>query len=162
MQTFSSMRRNSTDQNYIGLLTFSVLLFAAQMLSSLYPLIPSLAGFLFCYVILFAHDENEKFPLFLAFAYLCFYDLYKGFYLFSYVIFFFLFYRFARDNIQQKTSCQNCILALYVIVGYLGHYLLNICLAYFFNAPFPYFSNHYFYLIGVDALLAFLFLRVPR
>lgn len=162
MQTFSSMRRNSTDQNYVGLLTFSVLLFVAQMLSSLYPFIPSLMGFLFCYVILYVHDENEKLPLFLAFAYLCFYDVYKGFYLFSSVILFFLFYRFARENIQQKTSCQNCILALYVIVGYLGHYLINVCLAYFFNTSFPYFSNHYFYLIGVDSLLAFLFLRVPR
>ncbi len=162
MQTFSSMRRNSADQNYLGLFFFGVTLFVAQVISSLYPFIPSLAGFLFCYSILYFKEEEQKIPLFFTFAYLSFYDLYKGFYLFSYLILFFLFYRFAVLNIQQKTSCQNCVLALYVGVGYLGHYAVNFCMAYFFNAPFPYFSNHYFYFIGVDALLAFIFLRVPR
>lgn len=156
------MRRNSVDQNYIGLLSFSVLLYAGQTLSSLYTFIPSFAGFLFCYLILFFKDETQKIPIFLAFLYLSLYDIHKGFYLFSYLVLFSLFYRFATEHIEHKTSCQNCVLALYVTVGYLGHFLLNICLAYFFNTPFPYFTNHYFYLIGIDALLAFIFLRIIR
>ena len=162
VQTFSSMRRNSIDQNYIGLLSFAVLLYAAQTLSSLYTFIPSLAGFLFCYLILFFKNDAHKLPVFMTFVYLSLYDINKGFYLFSYLILFFLFYRFSVENIEQKTSCQNCVLALYVCVGYIGHFLINACLAYFFNTPFPYFTNHYFYLIGIDALLAFVFLRTLR
>ena len=77
MQTFSSMRRNSSDQNYLGLFFFGVTLFVAQVISSLYPFIPSLAGFLFCYSILYFKEEEQKIPLFFTFAYLSFYDLYK-------------------------------------------------------------------------------------
>lgn len=156
------MRRNSTYQNTVGLFFFCIALFIGQVLSSLYPFIPSLAGFLFCYTILVFKEEEHKVPLILAFIYLALYDVYKGFYLFSYGILFVLFYPLATQKIQYMTSCQNCILALYVSVGYLGHYLLNLILAYFFNTPFPYFSNHYFYYIGVDALLSFMFLRLSR
>ncbi len=156
------MRRNSTYQNPLGLLFFGIALFFGLILSSLYPFIPSLAGFLFCYTIVAFKDEAQKLPLMFAFIYLALYDVHKGFYLFSYAMLFLLFYPLATQKIHYMTSCKNCILALYVSVGYLGHYLFNLILAYFFNTPFPYFSNHYFYYIGIDALLAFIFLRLER
>ena len=156
------MRRNSTYQNSVGLFFFCTALFAGLVLSLLYPYIPSLAGFLFCYTIIAFKEEEQKIALMLAFVYLALYDLHKGFYLFSYAILFILFYPLATQKIHYITSCKNCILALYVSVGYLGHYLLNLILAYFFNTPFPYFSNHYFYYIGIDALMAFMFLRLER
>ena len=81
------MRRNSADQNYLGLFFFGVTLFVAQVISSLYPFIPSLAGFLFCYSILYFKEEEHKISLFFTFAYLSFYDLYKGFYLFPHTFF---------------------------------------------------------------------------
>ncbi|MDD3344352.1 MAG: hypothetical protein PHR87_12350 [Sulfurospirillaceae bacterium] len=99
----------------------------------------------------------------LAFLYLIFYDMNRGFFLFSYIILFMLFYHVARYKIRDFTQCTNCILASYVIIGYFGHYLINCLLAYFSNMPFPYFSSHYFYYISIDSLLAFLFFsRIPR
>lgn len=159
MQTLSRMRRNSTHQNYLGLVFTCFLLLGALILSSLYPYIPSLVGFLFCYALLTCNDETKRLPLVLIFIYLSYYDSTKGFFLFSYVILFFLFYTLAAHKVRTMTSCFNCILAFYVIVGYLGHYLLNLVLAYITNEPFPYFSTYYFYAIGVDVLLASLFLR---
>jgi len=162
MQTFSRMRRNSTDQNVVELFLICTLLFAGLVLSSIYTWIPSFAGFLFCYSMLAFKQENARFPLFLVFVYLALYDMHKGFFLFSYALLFALFYPLATQKLQYMTSCENCILTVYVTVGYLGHFLLNLILAYFFNMPFPYFSNHYFYAIAIDALLAFAFLRVSR
>lgn len=162
MQTFSRMRRNSTDKKYLNFFFFSVLIILGQIMSSLYPYIPSFVGLFFCYIILNFKNENKLLPVFLSFVYLTFYDINRGFYLFSYIILFSIFYQFALNKIQNITTCSNCILATYVFVAYIGHYALNCILAYFFNMPFPYFSNQYFYYIAFDSIVAFMFLRVHR
>lgn len=163
MQTFSNMRRNSADQNYLTLFWISGWLLAGLVMSSLYPFIPSFVGVVFCYLILnFNRHEENAMPLFLAFLYLCVYDLSKGFYLFSYVILFVIVYKFAIYKIQNVITCDNCILAAYVSIAYLGHFLLNAFFAYLDNETFPYFSNYYFYYIAIDSSLSFMFFRVSR
>lgn len=162
MQTFSSMRRNSADQKYLKLLLFYALMFLGQIISSLYPYMPSFVGLFFCYVVLNFKDKNAIVPVFLAFVYLILYDVNKGFYFLSYIILFFLFYNFAINKIQNMTTCNNCILVAYVVVAYMGHYLLNVLLAYLSNTAFPYFSTHYIYYIAIDALLAFMLFRIQR
>lgn len=132
-------------------------------MSSLYPLIPSFVGVVFCYLILnFNRHEENAMPLFLAFLYLFLYDLTKGFYLFSYVILFTIIYKFAIYRIQNIITCNNCILAAYVTMAYLGHYLLNAFFAYLDNESFPYFSNVYFYYIAIDSILSFMLFKVTR
>ena len=162
MQTFSNMRRDRTHQTYLKFLFFAVLIVLGQVMSSLYAYIPSFVGLIFCYILLHFKDENKIFIIPFAFAYLTFYDSNRGFYLFSYVMLFLLFYDFAVYKIKNMTSCENCILAVYIFVAYMGHYLLNVFLAYLANKPFPYFSNQYFYYIAIDALLAIMFFRVPK
>jgi len=163
MQTFSDMRRSSVDQNYLKLFWISIGLFLGQVMSSLYPWIPSFVGVVFCYVILhFNRREEQAAPIILAFVYLSLYDINKGFYLFSYIILFALVYRFAIYRLQNFITCNNCILASYVIMAYLGHFLLNVFFAYLDNEPFPYFSNYYFYYIAIDSILAFMLFRIAR
>ena len=163
MQTFSNMRRNSTHQNYLRLFSFCLTLLLGQIMSSLYPLIPTFVGVVFCYLILEFHKREEHaLPLMLSLAYLLFYDLNKGFYLFSYIILFAVVYKFAIYKMQHMISCNNCILAIYVSIAYLGHYILNCFLAYLANESLPYFSDYYFYYIGVDSLIAFMLFKVER
>lgn len=163
MQTFSNMRRNSAHQNYLTLLGLCAWLLLDLVMSSLYPLIPSFVGVVFCYIILNfnKHEENALFLL-LSFTYLCVYDLTKGFYLFSYIILFVIVYRFAIYRIQNIITCNNCILAIYVFIAYLGHYLLNAFFAYLDNETFPQFSNIYFYYIAIDSILSFMLYKVSR
>jgi cell shape-determining protein MreD len=163
MQAFSDMRRNRTHQTYLTLFGLAGILVLCQIMSSLYPWLPTFVGVVFAYLILeFEHREVKAGSIALGFAYLCFYDASKGFYLFSYVILFILVYRFALLKIQTLITCDNCILASYVIVAYIGHYLLNCFLAYLNNETFPYFSNYYFYSIALDSLLSFMLFRVSR
>ena len=156
------MRRNSTHQNFIALFFIFVILFIAQILSSLYPWLPPLTGFCFAYVLLSTKEESNKFTLFMVLLYLSFYDISQGFYPFVYVILLLIAKLFNIYRVEQTTSCDKCILFFYVAVGYLGHFVLNFFLAYFANAPLPYFSVHYLYWIGFDAILAFAFLRVKH
>jgi len=157
------MRRNSTDQNYLNFFWISGWLFCGLVMSSLYPLIPSFAGVIFCYLLIhFNRREDNALPLFLSFLYLCLYDLTKGFYFFSYILVFAIFYKFAIYKIQNVITCNNCILAVYVTIAYLGHFLLNAFFAYLDNESFPYFSNYYFYYIAIDSLVSFMLFKVSR
>jgi len=157
------MRRSSADQNYLKLFLISIALYLGQSMSSLYPLIPSFVGVIFCYVILyFNRHEVHTVSLFLGFTYLSLYDINKGFYLFSYLILFILVYRFAIYRLQNFITCNNCILAIYVTIAYLGHFLLNVFFAYLNNEAFPYFSNYYFYYIAIDSMIAFMLFRITR
>lgn len=163
MQTFSNMRRSSVNQNYLKLFWISLVLTLGQVMSSLYPPIPTFVGVIFCYLVLeFDRREEQPAAIILSFLYLCLYDITKGFYLFSYVILFVMVYRFAIFKIQTLITCNNCILASYVILAYLGHYLLNLFLAYINNEAFPYFSNFYFYYIAIDSIVSFMLFRVSR
>ncbi len=162
MQTFSNMRRDRTHQIYLKLFLFAALIFFGQIMSSLYVYIPSFVGLVFCYILLYYKDETKLFTIPFAFIYLIFYDSNRGFYLFSYLILFVLFYDFAINKIKNITSCENCILAIYIFVAYIGHYILNVFLSYLANRPFPYFSNQYFYYIAIDTFLAIIFFRIPK
>ena len=163
MQTFSNMRRNSADQNYLNLFWISGWLLLGLVMSSLYPLIPPFVGVVFCYLVIhFNRREENATALFLGFLYLCVYDLTKGFYLFSYLILFAVFYKFAIYKIQNIITCNNCILAAYVTIAYLGHFFLSAFFAYLDNESFPYFSNYYFYYIAIDSILSFMFFKVTR
>ena len=163
MQTFSSMRRNSTHQNFVASFFIFVVLFITQILSSLYPWIPPLSGFCFAYVILATKQgSHHKFNLFMVLLYLSFYDVYQGFYPFSYLMLVLISELFGLDRIEQMTSCEKCILMFYIVIGYFGHFALNFLLAYILNAPLPYFSSNSIYWIGFDAILAFIFLKVRR
>ena len=157
------MRRNSTHQNHIASFFIFVVLFIAQILSSLYPWIPPLVGFCFAYVILtMRQGSSSKFNLFMAMLYLSFYDAYQGFYPFSYLMLVLIVELLNIYRIEHMTSCQQCVLFFYVCVGYLGHYALNFILAYIFNMSLPYASTHYVYWIVLDSILAFIFLKVRR
>ncbi len=163
MQTFSNMRRNSADQNYLNLFWISGWLLFGLVMSSLYPLIPPFVGVVFCYLVIhFNRREENATTIFLGFLYLCLYDLNKGFYLFSYLILFAIFYKFAIYKIQNIITCNNCILAAYVTIAYLGHFFLNAFFAYLDNESFPYFSNYYFYYIAIDSILSFMLFKVTR
>jgi len=153
------MRRSSTDKSNIEVAFFSLALLVYQIMTSLYTFLPLFAGLFFCYIVIYADDLKKRKYVILALIYLSVYDLNKGFYLFSYLFFFLIFYNLFVDKIKNSFACNNCILAIYVISGYIGHYILNSFIAYILNQDLPYFSKWYLYYIVVDILLAFVFFK---
>jgi len=148
------MRRSSTDHNYLRLILISIFLVLYQILSSLYTFMPLFIGLFFCYIIINFKNENSKLYVYLSFAYLSVYDLDKGFYLFSSIVFLLLFYSLFVERIRNFFTCSNCILAIYVTSAYLGHFVLNVFISYILNQDRPMFSQEYFYYIIFDIILA--------
>lgn len=136
------------------LLFFAIGLLLYQILSSLYIFMPLFVGVFFTYIVINFEDEKSKIYVYLAFAYLTIYDLNKGFYLFSSIVSFIFFYYIFVEKIRNFYSCRSCIVATYVVAAYLGHFALNMFIAYILNADGPTFSQWYFYYILLDILIA--------
>ena len=147
------MRRSSTDKNSLRLILLCLSLVFYQALSSLYTFLPLFIGVFFSYIVINFEKEKSKLYIYLSFAYLTIYDLDKGFYLFSSLLSFVLFYYIFVDKIRNFFSCTNCVLAIYVTFSYLGHFVLNTFIAYILHQDGPIFSQWYFYYIFIDILL---------
>ncbi len=159
MQTLSGMRRNSSNTDYIRLL-FLILFFGVlQILSSSFVFFPTFAGVFFCYIVVNIENEENFIYVFLSFLYLGFYELNKGFYLFSSLIFFILFYEFFLERIRSSFTCKSCIIVLYVASYYFGMFFINTLIAYILNMEFPAFSMEYFYYIAFDFVISTILFR---
>lgn len=148
------MRRNSSDQNYLGFILFCIFLVFCQIMGMLYTWIPSFVGVFFTYNILNFSNDKKRYFIYLSFAYLVFYELTRGFYLFSYVFSFMIFYNLFVDRIRNNFTCINCILFIYVSFAYIGHYFINSFMAYMLNEDVSHFSNDYIYYMMIDWLVA--------
>ena len=152
------MRRNSTNYNYLSLSLFALFLVLLQILSNTFLFMPTFAGVFFAYVVLNIDKEEDFFYIVLSFAYLSFYELNKGFFLFSYIILFVIFYYLFDEKIRNYFKCKNCIIFVYVVVAYVGHFFINALFAYVTNEQFPNFSLEYLYYIAFDFIVAIILL----
>jgi len=148
------MRRSSTNNQYIKLSLFSLFLVIYQIMTSVYTFLPLFVGVFFAYIIVNYEDEKKKNYIYLIFIYLSFYDLNKGFYLFTYILLFLIFYNLFVEKIRNFFTCSNCIIGIYVVVAYLGHFIVNSFIAYILNHDAPIFLFDYFYYIAIDAFFA--------
>jgi hypothetical protein len=148
------MRRSSTDTNYLRLFFLSISFLFLLIMGSLYTWLPSFVGLFFIYVLINFEDEKDRLYLYLSFLYLIFYDINRGFYLFSYIFTFLIFYNFFLDKVRNYFSCINCILVMYVLVAYIGHYFMNVFIAYLLNETIIELSKEYIYYILIDMVLA--------
>ena len=140
------MRRSSTDNSYLRLTLFSLFLVFIQIIGSLYTFLPLFIGVFFTYIVVNLENEKNIFYVYLSFIYLTIYDLNKGFYLFSSLLFVLLFYYMFVEKIRNSFSCTNCVLVIYVFIAYLGHALFNSLIAYILHQDLPVLNGGYFYL----------------
>ncbi len=153
------MRRNSTNTDYLRFTLAAVALILLQIFSNLFQFFPTFAGVFFSYIIINAEKEEKFLYVVLSFLYLSFYELNKGFFLFSYFLLFIIFYNVFNQKIIDSFKCKNCILFIYISVAYIGHFFINSFFAYILNMEFPSFSQVYFYYIAFDFIVSIIFFR---
>ena len=153
------MRRSSIDQNYLRLTLICLFLVFYQIISSLYTFLPLFVGVFFTYIVINFQKEKSRLYIYLSFVYLSIYDLDKGFYLFSSMLFFMIFYYIFVERIRNFFTCSNCILAIYVLVAYLGHFLLNSFISYILHKDSPPFSQEYIYYIVIDIVISIILFK---
>jgi hypothetical protein len=148
------MRRSSTHQSYLTLFLFAIFFAILLIMGSLYTFLPSFVGLFFIYIIINFDDEEKKPFVYLCFLYLFSYELNRGFYLFSYLFTFMFFYYFFVERVRNFFSCINCILFVYILVAYIGHYFVNLFISYLLNESITPLSLWYIYYILIDTFFA--------
>ncbi len=148
------MRRNSTNTNYLKLSFFALFLVFIQILSNTFLFMPSFVGVFFAYIVLNIQKEENFAYIILCFIYLSFYELNKGFFLFSYVVLFIVYYYIFDEKIRNYFKCKNCIIFIYIIIAYIGDFFINALFAFVLNEQLPNFSLGYFYYIAFDFIVA--------
>lgn len=164
MQTLSSMRRSGVNQKHVVSIWWVLFLAIYQIFTSLYIVLSPLIGYFFCYLVLLSNEEDrtheeQTATKYLIFLYLVFTDLNKGFYLFSSLIFFFLFKHLLAEWLQTSFKCKKCILFAFVAFGYIGTYAINNLMAYMLQKDFFLFSWEYGLYIIIDSIVAFILFR---
>jgi hypothetical protein len=160
MQTFSDMRRNSSYSRYLKLFTIAMVLILYQIFSSVYVFLSPLVGFFFVYIV--KNFKYNNLEIYLVFLYLCFFELNQGFYLFSIMLLFAIFYNLLKPRIEAIFENRLWIVIITVASAYLGMLLINTFLAYLFNDEFFYFGIAYFFYIIIDSILSALLIRHDR
>jgi len=153
------MRRNSTHTNYLRLSFFALFLVLLQVLSNTFLFMPTFTGVFFAYIVMNIQKEEDFFYIVLSFLYLSFYELNKGFFLFSHLFLFIIYYYIFDEKIRNYFKCKNCIIFVYIVIAYVGDFFINILLAYVLNQQFPNFTLEYLYYIAFDYIVALFFLR---
>jgi len=120
---------------------------------------PTFVGVFFAYIVLNIEKEEDFFYIILSFIYLSFYELNKGFFLFSYIVLFVVYYYLFDERIRNYFKCKNCVVFVYVVVAYVGDFFINALFAYVMNEQFPNFSLEYLYYIAFDFIVAVILLR---
>ncbi|MDR2790591.1 MAG: hypothetical protein LBB59_06420 [Campylobacteraceae bacterium] len=157
MQTLSNMRRNSSYNRYLKLFLLALVLLLYQIFSSVYIFLSPLVGFFFVYIV--KNFRRDNIDVYLTFLYLCFFELNQGFYLFSMVLLFAIFYNLLKPRIEAVLESRLWIIAITVTSAYLGLFFINTLLAYIFNHEFFNFGIAYFFYIIIDTVLSILFLK---
>jgi hypothetical protein len=157
MQTFSDMRRDITYNKYVKLIFLALFLIVYQVFTSMYSFLSPLVGVFFVYIS--NRFKYGNFDVYLAFLYLCFFELIHGFYLFSLIFLFIVFYYFIKPKIASAFESESWTIALSVIISYVGLYLINVFFSYLSDRPLLNFSFIYVFYISIDIILANLLLR---
>ena len=148
------MRRDSTYQKNLNRVILFVFLIAYESLTSIYTYLTPFFGVVFCYLVFNLQKEQMRFSVILAFLYMVFFEVDKGFYPFSFFLFFSIYYKLIIDRIEKILINDNSTVAFFVVSSYLGYYLFNFFIAYLLNHEAPSFGIEYFVYIVVDIMIA--------
>lgn len=159
MQTFPNMRRNSFNYRAVNPL---YLYFAMALLygvfSSMYYYLTPLLGLSFYYLIEHFESEEHQLQVYFVFGYVTFIETIQGLFIFSFFVFFSLFYRIALRFIKETIVCKWCLPVLYITTGYLGYMLFNLFIANIFNTDLPAIGWGLLVFILTDIFLAMFFI----
>ncbi|MGG7047664.1 MULTISPECIES: hypothetical protein [unclassified Campylobacter] len=158
------MRRNSSDLQIIGYALGVLALFVYEIATTIFIFLPPLIGLFFTYMVLeYARWQKSYtelgFGWYLSIAFLLFAEQVNGFYLFSSIVAFFVFFYFMVDWLFATLKHRKFLLVIFVSAGYLGTYGVSNLINYMLNLPSMYLSYEYVAFIVVESFLAFVFLR---
>ncbi|WP_336610029.1 hypothetical protein [Campylobacter sp. 7477a] len=164
MQTLSRMRRNSTNSQFITKISSVAFLFLYEIATTQFGFLPPLLGLFFTFLILEYNKKQKSYENFDISWYFClalllFTEQIHGFYLFSSIVAFLLFFHFVVDWLILTLKLRNLLLVVFVASGYATTFLINNIIAYTQNAQFLNFDIECLFYIIIESALAVVFLK---
>ena len=127
-----------------------------ESISSLYVYITPLVGIVFLYLVQNIHDKEKTYINLALFLYLIFFEIDRGFFVFSSLIYFLIYYNFFHNELVNSVACQNCLKFLIIFLFYIGFYIVNLILSLLFNQDLPIFDITYIIYFVTDFILVLL------
>jgi len=146
------MQRSIINQKFITKVLYLVIFIVYESLSSIYLFLPPLFSILYLYLSE-AFRKNDHLTLLLLTIALLFFEVTKGYLVFSSIIYFILVYRFVMPKIKQNFSCISCINISYVIFSYIGFYIFLQLLSSIFLTISPEINYYIVYYIVIEFLI---------
>ena len=157
------MRRNSSDYQHIKDVAFVVALGFYLILGNINIFLSPLVGVFFTYLLLYLNKEyksvKDNINIYLIFLYLIFFELSRGFYLFSAVVVFFIVLYFLKKRIISIFKSENWIFTIFVISAYIGTYLINNLFCYLQEKELFSFNFMYVFYILIDSIVSILLFK---
>lgn len=139
-------------------------LFFYQAMSAIFQYLPPLIGLFFCYMMIEMLKLGKNFEKFNKYhyailAYMFFAEQICGFYLFSVVIAFMIYYFLIKDALFATIKSRQLIILISVASGYILLVIVNFFISYLSDAPFLIVGKEYLFFIIVESILAILFYK---
>ena len=127
-----------------------------ESVTSIYVYITPLAGYIFLYIVENHHDKEKRWIIASLFLYLIYFEIDKGFFVFSSLILFLIYTKFFHTELKATMACKNCFKLTIITIYYIGFYILNLFASLIFNQDLPKMDISYIIYIISDFILVLL------
>jgi hypothetical protein len=159
MQTLSGMRRSSIINNNIKYTLLFLALILYLEATTIFRYLPPLFGLTYYFLVVNINKAKQRYLIFLAIFYLIMFEIEKGFYLFSTLAFFVIFYIYVINFFDKFVYCHKCILFIYIALSYIGYNFFIYIISYFLNEPLVVIDIKFLlYYIVVEFILGVVFI----
>jgi len=127
-----------------------------ESITSIYVYITPLAGYIFLYIVENFQNKEKRWIIVSLFLYLAYFELDRGFFIFSSLLLFMFYYRYVHEELKSTIACKNCLKVTIIFFYYFGFYLLNLLFALLFNYELPKLDISYIIFIISDIVVVLL------
>lgn len=152
MYTISSMRRDSTYQNFIKAGCLQIFLLIYNILSSMYLFLPPLFSVLFLYFVLLFRTQRY-YSLISFVVVMMVFEVSKGFYPGILLVTYSLVYMFLFPNIVKIFDNFNVFDIFYAPAIYILYFVLNFFVLLFYSSDIDIWSPMIFYYIFIESVI---------
>ncbi len=153
------MRRDSIDfRAFIKPIFIFFIAIVYESLTSIYIFLTPLLGLSFYYLYINFDNYEKNFEKILIILYLLYFEVDKGFFLGSSIVYFLFLYRLILTPLENVIECSKCLIVIFMVLSYFGYYLLNLILAFIFDLEILSFGLLYIVYIVSDILLVLMLL----
>ncbi|MBR8465666.1 hypothetical protein KDE13_04745 [Campylobacter sp. faydin G-140] len=154
----------ANSQSLVKNFIVAVVIFGYTIVTTQFSFLPPLMGLFFAYMIIEYFTKQRTLNDFsagwyFAILFMMFSEQIHGFYLFSSIVAFLIFFHFVCDWLFSTMRWRNCLLAILVASGYIGTFLVNNLISYIKNTTLLSLSHEYIVYIVAESILAIVLFR---